>query len=146
MSRFDSSTVAATAFAGGLLVIALTGCSEVDDLLSQRHRETFPTYAEAERSWVGVDIPGWIPRDSVDLNNLATNDETVSVIRVTTLSEPVGCEPGERTGIPALAAEWSTEKWPAQVLTCGDYEVMPLDDGWLGWFNATEPGQKPSAH
>lgn len=29
------------------------------------------------------------------------------------------------------------------VARCGDYEVMAMDDGWLGWFNATEPGETP---
>lgn len=83
------------------------------------------------------------PADATDLRNRATFDETVAVVRVVTDTEPDGCSPAERRGLPALSADWSAEKWPDEVLLCGDYEVMPMDDGWLGWFNATESGQTP---
>ena len=144
MSRFDSATVAATAFAGGLLVLALAGCAQIADLAHRVHREDFPDYTSAEVSWVGVDIPEWIPGDATDLRNLATLDETVAVIRVVSDSPLVGdCTLAERRGLPALSADWSTEEWPDEVARCGDYEVMPMDDGWLGWFSAAEPGQTP---
>ena len=61
----------------------------------------------------------------------------------TTPSEPIGCTEADRHGAPTLAADWSTEKWPDRVLACGKYEVMPLGDGWLGWFNAAEEGDVP---
>lgn len=150
MSRFDSATSAAVAFGAGILLVGtLAGCSQIDDLLSQEHREQFPTYAEAAEGWVGVDIPDWIPDDATDLRNLATVDETVSVVRVVTDSELAGsCEEVARRGIPALAADWADLGWdttgfPDEVQRCGDYEITPTDDGWLGWFNATEPGQTP---
>ena len=145
MTRFDSATAAASAFGVGILLIAVTGCTQIDNLLSQQHEEVFTTYQQAERDWVGVDVPSWIPDDATDLRNLATFDETVSVIRVVTDSDLAGeCAPGDRSGIPVLEADWSTQDWPDRVQRCGDYEVMPMDDGWLGWFNATEKGQTPS--
>jgi hypothetical protein len=145
MTRFDSATAAASAFGAGILLIAVTGCTQIGNLLSQQHEETFSTYSHAQRDWVGVDIPSWIPDDATHLRNLATLDETVSVIRIVTDSGLAGeCAPDDRSGIPALAADWSTEDWPDLVQRCGDYEVMPLDDGWLGWFNATEEGQTPN--
>lgn len=144
MSRLDSATIAASAFAGGLLVLTLVGCSQIADLAHRQHREEFPTYAAAEESWVGVDIPRWIPSDATDLRNLATVDETMAVLRVVSDSPPAGdCAIAERRGIPALSADWSTEEWPDEVVRCGDYEVMAMPDGWLGWFDATEPGQLP---
>ncbi|MEO5535464.1 MAG: hypothetical protein ABIR17_10080 [Pseudolysinimonas sp.] len=144
MSRFDSANVAATAFAGGILLIALTGCTQIADLAHKQHREDFATYAAAAKGWVGVDIPPWIPADSRGIHNLATTDETVSVVRVTSPSElPSSCTLGARHGIPQLSADWSTEDWPDDVYACGDYEVMPMDGGWLGWFGATEVGQTP---
>jgi hypothetical protein len=150
MSRFDSATSAAVAFGAGILLVgALAGCTQIDDLLSRQHREEFPTRAEAAEGWVGVDLPSWIPADATALRNLATFDETVAVIRVVS-DEPLAgdCAPGERRGIPSLAEEWTDLGWdengfPDEVERCGDYEVVPTDDGWLGWFNATEPGQTP---
>ena len=145
MSRFDSATTAAVAFATGLAVLALTGCAEIHNLVSKQHEEQFATYSAAAEDWKGVDIPGWIPDDATDLRNVATLDETVSVVRVVTSSDLAGsCETTPREGIPQLAVDWSTEEWPLEVQVCGDYEVMPMQDGWLGWFNATEPGQTPS--
>jgi hypothetical protein len=127
MSRFDSATVAASAFATGILLIGLTGCAEIHNLVSQQHEEHFATYAAAKKDWEGVDTPGWIPDDATDLRNVATLDETVA-----------------RESIPPLAVDWSTEGWPDEVQRCGDYEVMPMEDGWLGWFQAAAPGQTPS--
>jgi hypothetical protein len=150
MSRFDSATSAAVAFGAGILLLgSLAGCSAISDVLSKQHREQFATYDEAADGWVGVGIPDWIPSDATDLRNLATGDETVAVVRVVTGSPlPTECATVERRGIPALSADWadldwSTEGFPDEVHDCGDYEVVPTDDGWLGWFNATEPGQTP---
>lgn len=144
MTRLDPATTAAGAFGVGILLIAaLTGCAQLDRMVSQQHEESFPTYAAAEEGWVGVDIPAWIPGDATELRNVATFDETVAVMRVVADEEPSGCVTAERRGIPALAAEWSTQEWPDEVLRCGEYEVMPMDDGWLGWFQASEPGQTP---
>lgn len=144
MSRLDSASSAAAAFGAGILLVAtLAGCTAIDDVLSRQHREDFDTYDVAAEGWVGVDIPSWIPDDATDLRNLATTDETVAVIRVVSDSPLTDCEPAERRGLPALAADWSTQEWPDEVQRCGDYEVMPMDDGWLGWFNATAPGQTP---
>jgi len=144
-SSFDPATAAAMAFAAGILLISLTGCSQIANLIARQHEESYATYEAAERDWVGVDLPGWIPEDATGLRNLATNDETVGVIRVISDSPLAGdCTTEERRGIPTLAADWSTQAWPDEVQRCGDYEVMPMDDGWLGWFNATKQGQTPS--
>lgn len=145
MSRFDSATTAAVAFAAGIALLGLTGCAGLHSLASKQHEESFATYSAAEKGWEGVDIPSWIPDDATDLRNVATLDETVAVIRVVTDSELAGsCEPTTREGIPQLAVDWSTQDWPEEIQVCGDYEVMAMDDGWLGWFQAEEPGQTPS--
>ena len=150
MSRFDPATSAAAAFGVGvLLVVTLGGCAAIGDVFSKQHRENFDTHAAAADGWVGVDIPAWIPADATDLRNLATSDESVAVIRVVSDSPLAGdCVEAERRGIPALSAEWADDDWdtkgfPEEVLLCGDYEVVPVGDGWLGWFTATQPGQTP---
>lgn len=140
-----SATTALAAMTGAALVLGLTACANIDDLVHQRHQESFPTYAAAAEGWVGVDIPTWIPSDATDLRSVASTDETVSVVRVTTDTPLEGdCTVVDRHGIPAFAVDWSTDAWPDTVWRCGDYEVMSMDDGWLGWFNAAEPGQTPN--
>lgn len=146
MKIYDSASVAAAAFAGAVALVALTGCAQLVELVDNRHEEQFPTYKAAAEGWVGVELPSWIPEDAVDLRNTATNDETVAVIRVTSDSPlPDDCTTEERSGIPSLEADWSTEEWPDRVARCGDYEVMLVDGGWLGWFNAQTEGERPDA-
>ena len=136
-------SIAIGAAVAGIAVLTLTGCAGIQHALQHEHEESFATYALAEKGWVGVDLPGWIPADATSLHNLATDNEQVSVIQVTSDSEPIGCSDADRHGAPALTAEWSTDEWPDRLLTCGDYEVMPVEGGWLGWFNAAEDGDIP---
>ncbi|HEY8590539.1 MAG TPA: hypothetical protein VIL55_13430 [Naasia sp.] len=146
MFRYDSASVATAAFATSAALFLLTGCAQLTNLAEKRHEEHFDTYAEASTGWVGVDIPAWIPADSVDIRSVASTDETVAVIRATSPSAlPDDCVTVNRTGIPVLDADWSVEKWPDEVALCGDYEVMAVEDGWLGWFNAATTGQTPEA-
>ncbi|MGN6502034.1 MAG: hypothetical protein ACTHKX_03905 [Pseudolysinimonas sp.] len=128
----------------GLAVLTLAGCAGIQNLLQHQHEETFSTYAKAQDGWVGVEVPSWIPADAVELHNLATDDESQAVIRVTTESVPVGCTETSRHGAPALTADWTSDEWPDTVLACGDYEVMGVDEGWLGWFNADHQGDSPN--
>ena len=146
----DPVTIALGAAAVGALVLGLTGCTAMLRVLQHEHEESFAGYQEASEGWVGVGIPAWIPEDARDLRNLATTDEQAAVIRVTSPTTPLGCVSAARRGLPALTADWTpadlpAESWPADVLACGEYEVMPVADGWLGWFNATEPGDIPGA-
>ena len=143
-SRTEASASTALAAAVvGAAVLLLTGCANITHVLQHEHEESFASYHVAAKDWIGVQIPAWIPDDATDLHNIATLNEQVSVVRVTTQSQPVGCADSERHGIPSLTAEWSSDDWPDVVLLCGDYEVMPLDDGWLGWFNAADEGDVP---
>jgi len=140
----SSATTATAALMGAALLLGVTACANIDNLLHQRHEESFDDYAAAAEGWVGVDIPAWIPDDSTQLHNLATNDETVSVTRVTTASDlPADCVEQARHGIPVFDVSWSTDAWPDTVSLCGDYEVMAMSDGWLGWFNPASEGDTP---
>ena len=141
------------AAAAGILVLAgtLSGCSAIVDALHKVHQEQFANYAAAEDGWAGVALPAWVPADATNLRNYATTDETQAVVGVTTPSTPIGCVPGARTTMPFELPEWA----PAallenedgtlieEVLLCGDYQVAPVDGGWVGWFAAREAGQTP---
>ena len=139
-----SATTAFAAACGALLVLGLTACTGIDDLLHNQHSETFATYDAAEEGWVGVGIPSWIPDDATDLRSIASTNEQVAVIGVTTNSPLAGdCTEQERHGVPAFDADWVPDTWPDTVSVCGEYEVMAVEDGWVGWFNAAEEGDVP---
>lgn len=134
----------------GALLVAVTatlsGCTAIMQQLQQVHEESFADYAAAESGWVGVALPEWVPADATELRNLATDDESNSVIRVTS-GEPLAgdCVTSQRRTLPFETTDWAPElsPFPKTVQACGDYEVVAVDGGWLGWFAATEPGQTP---
>lgn len=135
-----------------LAAASLTGCSQLLDSLHQVHQESFASYGDAAEGWVGVDIPSWIPDDATELHNYATLNEEQAVVGVTSASQPVGCADAPRRALPFATTDWA----PAEVLElpdgglltdvfqCGDYEVVPYGDGWVGWFSAEESGQTPA--
>jgi hypothetical protein len=131
-----------------LATTTLTGCSQVSNALHKVHEESFDTRAAAKEGWVGVTAPRWIPADATGIKNLATTNESNAVVRVTSPSDlPDTCAEADRVAIPFESPEWAPtfERFPDRVERCGDYEVVPVEGGWFGWFSATEEGQTPSA-
>ena len=130
------------------LALSMTGCSTLTNIAQKTHDESFADRASATGGWSGVPAPSWLPADATDIHNLATNDETNAVIALRSVSrEPTGCVEADRTAIPFDSPSWAPklDRFPDRVERCGDYEVMRIDGGLLGWFSATEAGQKPTA-
>ncbi len=133
---------AAAGLVAPLLVLALAACNPMD-AVEKVHSEEFPDHAAAEKDWIGVDMPAWIPTDARSIKNTATNNETNAVIAVEG-GELEGCPEMDRRGLPFDSRYGSLgEPLPTTVFACGPYEVVKTDAGWLGWFNATEEGQTP---
>lgn len=59
----DPASVAVVTVTLGALVLVLTGCAGITNLLQKQHEESYATSAEAEKAWVGMPIPAWIPED-----------------------------------------------------------------------------------
>jgi hypothetical protein len=127
--------IAATAFAA----LSLTGCS-VEDVLGNSRESEFATYDTAAEMWPSGDLPDWIPTDATDIRSLETKDGRLSVIRVTTESPLEGeCEERPREGVPVLTATWTAAaERPDVVTVCDEYEIMPIEGGWLGWFEGPD--------
>ena len=143
--KTQHSPLAALA-AAALAVGVLTGCSSATDLFEHVHSESFDSRADAAAGWVGVPMPKWLPTDAAGIRATATTNETNAVIAFTG-SEPVGCERGARSSMPfdgRYGGFTDASELPEEVLWCGPYEVHETSDGWLAWFNATEPGQTPA--
>jgi hypothetical protein len=137
---------------GGLAVLALlaglSGCSAISNAIHKQHEESFDSFRAARSGWVGVDIPEWIPHDVTSVHNLATNDEIDAVIMVTTTSGlPASCVDADRIGLPFSSggAIPRLGSLPDRVSDCGDYEVISVTGGWLGWYNGLKKGDTPKA-
>lgn len=129
------------------LVLSMTGCGAISNAVHKTHDERFADVAAAEQGWKGVSAPAWLPADATDIRNLATTDESHSVVLVRSSSAlPSSCQEADRRAVPFDTTSWTPklDRFPDRVERCGDYEVMPVDGGWFGWFSATEPGQVPS--
>ncbi|PJJ73419.1 hypothetical protein CLV46_3011 [Diaminobutyricimonas aerilata] len=142
-----TSRLLGLAASAALAAVVLTGCSGITNALEKVHEESFENVRSAESGWKGVDFPTWIPDDGTGIRNLATTNESGSVVYVATESDPIGCEEADRRGLPFDDREWiaTPDPLPDTVWACGDYEVTRADGGLLGWFNATESGQKPGS-
>jgi hypothetical protein len=133
---------------GVLVVLAsLSGCAAISDALSHQHSETFDNYAAAKKGWVGVDIPSWIPEDASAIDTIATTNEIDAVIRVTSdTGLPTSCTDVDRVGLPFTSGGSipKLDSLPDRVSRCGDYEVIAVTGGWLGWYNGVKSGDKPT--
>ncbi|MFI8631394.1 hypothetical protein ACIGEP_02205 [Microbacterium sp. NPDC077663] len=134
---------AAVGLVAPLLALTLAACNPMD-VLEKVQSEEFGSRADAEKGWVGVAVPAWIPADATKIKNTATNNETNSVIAVEGGGAPEGCEKTDRVGLPFDSRYGSLgEPLPTEAFACGPYEVLEAGTGWLGWFNAREEGQTP---
>ena len=134
--RIASIVVAAT------LGFGLSGCS-IEEYVVNSHEESFASYDAAAEGWAGGEMPAWIPTDATGIRRIATRDERIATIRIETATTPRGdCEEQPRQGVPVLTATWTAAERPDVVLVCGGYEIMPTEDGWLGWrYDPEEPGR-----
>ena len=122
----------------GLIVVAalsLTGCSMLPGNTGH-FEETFTDYASAESGWRNGTIPSWIPDELSRVRSRAMTDGSAAIVEVLTESEIVGdgCTESARIGSPDLGGVWEPDEFPDEVMHCGDYEIMPVDGGWFGWY------------
>lgn len=136
--------VAATA---ALLPLALgaTGCSYLTNALHHETDRTFSTAASMEGEWMG-DAP-WIPADATDIHLHSSTSGLVAQIRVVTDSDldPALCAQTERLSLWAFPGDWTPQgALPEKVFACGDWDVVPMKDGWFGWTPTDDDEQAHS--
>jgi len=117
-----------------LATLSLTGCSMLPGGTSH-FEKTFTDYASAKQNWRNGDIPSWIPEDFTRVRSRAMTDGSAAMVEVTTTTPPVGdCTEAPRIGEPTLSGVWQPEELPDEITRCGEYEIMPVEGGWFGWY------------
>jgi len=128
----ERDTEAALLLGGTLL---LGGCAAVDDLLHKQSTRTFDD-AGAFRADSPVDAD-WVPDDAtaLTLRTSTIEDADDAVLLLTSSGTlPDDCVKAERTSAPTLMFDDGPAAYEAKtVLVCGDWSVIPSDDGWFGW-------------
>lgn len=118
-----------------LATLPLAGCSMLPGGTG-KFEETFTDYASAKAEWRNGDIPSWIPADFSRVRSRALTDGSAAIVEVLTESEIVstGCTETARTVSPDLGGVWEPTELPDEVMRCGEYEIIPVEGGWFGWY------------
>lgn len=130
---------ARTALAASVLIAAagfsLTGCTVYEELVHQQSTHTFDDLA-AFRAEAEVDAP-WLPADATDITvRTSTSEKSDDVVILLTGESPLAgdCADVERRSAPVWTLDDAPDPYATKtVFACGDWSVIPAEDGWFGW-------------
>jgi len=114
-----------------LTVGILSGCSM--ETLQNETSDEFDTVADLTTLW---DLPvAWLPDDSVDIRTHSAINGDLAIVRATTDEslDPASCAEVERQSGPVYEEDWSPSPYVDTAWACGDWTIIPTDDGWYGW-------------
>lgn len=111
---------------------ALTGCSLGDTLNNERVSEFSSTTALAD-DW--EKSAPWLPSDATGIRIRETPDAAPAVLLATSSTDldPGTCVETERLSSPVFSVDDSPSPYTDLAFSCGDWTVIPTDDGWFGW-------------
>jgi len=127
-----------------LSALALTGCTSIKEGLQNESSSKFDSTAELVAGWDKT--APWLPSDSVGIRIKETANGDPAVLRATSASQldPSLCVETERRSAAIFTEEWSADSYVETVLACGDWAVVPTDDGWYGW-TPNHPDEKAAS-
>jgi len=116
-------------------LLSLTGCSAVDSIV---HKQSTSTFDDVEAFRDGADLDAsWVPADATAITERTSTIEKApdAVILLTSSSSLSDeCTEVERSSAPSWVLDDAPDPYKAEtVFVCGDWSVIPTDDGWFGW-------------
>jgi len=127
-----------------IALISLSGCA-VLDVVRHETGGTFDTTMDLTNHW-DKSAP-WVPADAVDIETRESTQGDPAILRAITTSEldPTLCVEVERQSGPSFEQDWSVDPYVDTVWACGDWAVIPTEDGWYGWTpnHPDEKAQSP---
>lgn len=134
-----------TLVASLLLVLAavpLAGCSTVSDVLHHEASYEFDSTAALAAGWNGS--APWVPSDSSDIRIRESAAGSPSMIRLASAAVlSSSCVQQKRLSAPAFDVSWAPNAYVENVWVCGDWDVIPTNDGYFGW-TPIAPGESPA--
>ncbi len=126
------AAVAAVCVAG----VALSGCAVIDELAYHQRSSSYEDLAAASES--SPAHAEWVPDDarSIRITESTQPDAANAVILLTSSSalEPEVCTEVDRQSAPSYTLDGAPDVYKADtVFACGEWSVVPAEDGWLGW-------------
>jgi len=123
-----------------LAATALSGCAVMDDL---RHESStdFATVSELSDGWDKT--APWLPADASDIRTREATNGDSAILRATSTADldPAQCAEIERQSAPVYEQDWSPNAFVDHAWVCGDWTVIPTEDGWFGW-TPNDPDEK----
>ncbi|WP_158297149.1 hypothetical protein [Zhihengliuella sp. ISTPL4] len=124
---------AAALLLGGTLLLG--GCAAVEGLVHKQSTQTFED-ADAFRADASVDAD-WVPHDATALTlrtSTIEDADDAALLLTSTMTLPEDCVETVRTSAPTWTLDDAPSAYEAKtVFVCGDWSVIPSDDGWFGW-------------
>jgi hypothetical protein len=143
MNPTPRRTVAALALTL-IAAAALTGCTAVSNVLQKEKTGEFADVAALE-DWDGS--APWVPSDATDIRTHESTDGKVAVLLLdsSTDLDAALCAEIDRESAPAFSIEGAPDVFTTdRAFACGDWTVVPADDGWYGW-TPSDPDEKAAS-
>ena len=144
-SRTRGATLALTLAATAVAALSLTGCTSIQQAIQD---ESSGTYADADalaENW-NKTAP-WLPDDASEISMHQTvNGDPASLLLTSDADLDLSqCAEVERQSAPTFAIEGAPNAYKIDtVYACGDWAVVPTDDGWYGW-TPNDPDEKAAS-
>jgi hypothetical protein len=123
-------------------IAALTGCSSIQGALQKESSVEFDTAADVADAWDRT--APWLPEDATDIRIQQATEGDPAVLLATSDAEldPALCAETDRQSAATFTVDGAPDSYAADsVLACGDWAVIPTDDGWYGW-TPNHPNEK----
>jgi hypothetical protein len=124
----------ATAAIAATAMLALAGCSAVDEVAHKVRSQSFDTSAALASGWKGS--APWLPTDStsIQLRQSTVADDAVLLVKSDQELKPELCAQVTRQSAPSYEIDGAPDVYAAKkVYACGGWSVIKAGDGWLGW-------------
>jgi hypothetical protein len=126
-------------------IAALTGCASIQGALQKESAVEFDTAADVADEW--DNSAPWLPEDATDIriHQASEGDPAVLLSISDTELDPSLCVEVERQSAATFAVDGAPDSYAADtVFACGDWAVIPSDNGWYGW-TPNHPDEKAAS-
>lgn len=142
MNKITSTRLLFAPAAAILVVGGLAACSVVEGATSGSVTSTAET-----RETLSGEIPAWIPDDATGITRVeGARGDAASILLISSSDlNASSCEAVPRVSAPTVQVEDAPDVYSEdEVFSCGEWAVVPSEDGWYGWTPAIESTAVPS--
>lgn len=127
------------------VALSLTGCTSIQQMLQH---ESTGTFADTETLVADWDKTApWLPADATDISvHESTDGDPASLVATSDAALDLSqCAEVDRQSAPTFAIDGTPNIYKIDtVYACGDWAVVPTDDGWYGW-TPNDPDEKAAS-